>query len=335
MEFRIRSASLAGYLELAGSLGLPARQMLRNAGIDPRSLDNPETLIDVRAARQLLERAALQSGVEDFGLRMAESRRLSNLGPISLALRDEPTGRKVLETLLRHMRLVNASLFTQLEDAGDLTIIREEFLLSQPGGTRQSVELAVGVMHRLLREILGPDWEARAVCFTHRAPEDLSSHLRVFGRFIRFNSEFNGIVCATLDLNQPLERADPAMARFARQYLETMRMSADMGTADRVRQLIIALLPAGRCTVDQVARHLGVDRRTIHRHLTQQSESFSAMLSTIRADLATRHLAESDRSAIEIADLLGFSSPSAFARWFRQVFGETAIAWRYRNTSSR
>lgn len=335
MKFRIRSASLAGYVELATSLGLPAHQMLRDTGIDPRSLDNPETLIDVRAAREVLENAALRSGVEDFGLRMAESRRLSNLGPISLALRDEPTGRKVLEMLLRHMRLINASLFTQLEDAGDLTIIREEFLLSGPGGTRQSVELAVGVMHRLLREILGPRWEARAVCFTHRAPNDMTSHLRVFGRFITFNTEFNGIVCAASDLNQPLERADPAMARLARQYLETMHMSADTGTADRVRQLIIALLPAGRCTVDQVAHHLGVDRRTIHRHLAQQNESFTAMLSSIRASLAARHLAESDRAAIEIADLLGFSSPSAFARWFRQAFGETATAWRYRNTSSR
>ena len=295
MTFRIRSASLAGYVPLAESAGLPVQQMLREAGIHPRSLADPETLIDVRAVRHLLEVSARRSGMEDFGLRLAASRKLSNLGPVSLALREEPTGRQALETLCRHMRLLNESLFTHIEDAGDLVIIREEFLLSEPGTVRQSIELAVAVMHRLLRELLGAAWQPRQVCFAHRAPASLTSHLRAFGRFVTFNAEFNGIVCAARDLYRPIERADPGMAKLARRYLDNLPVQPDAHTADRVRQLILALLPSGRCTVDQVARHLGLDRRTIHRHLGERGETFSVILASLREDTAARHLDDSDR----------------------------------------
>ena len=52
MSARIRSASLSGYIVLATSLQLPAQRMLRAAGIDPHSLENPETLIDVLAVHR-------------------------------------------------------------------------------------------------------------------------------------------------------------------------------------------------------------------------------------------------------------------------------------------
>lgn len=328
MPARIRSASLAGYMELAAATGLPAMRMLRDAGIDPRALDNPEALIDVLAVRRLLENSANAAGIEDFGLRLVASRRLSNLGPLSLVLRDEPTGLQVLETLIRHMRLLNESLLTRIEDAGELVIIREEFLLSEPGTVRQSMELAVGVLHRLLRELLGPSWEARRVCFMHRAPVDLTNHLRLFGRFVSFNAEFNGIVCARADLERRIERADPAMARIARQSLDQMLHSPDVDTLQRVRQLILALLPGGRCTVDRVAEHLNLDRRTIHRHLAEHGETFSGLLQKARTDLVARHIRDGNRPLGEIADLLGFSAQSAFSRWFKKVFGNSATTWR-------
>lgn len=329
---RIRSASLSGYLELAQSLGLPARQMLRAAGIDPRSLDDPEALIDVPAVRQLLEASAAAAGIEDFGLRLVASRRLSNLGPLSLVLRDEPTGRRALETLCGHMRLLNESLLTRIEDAGDLVIIREEILFASPGSIRQSMELAVGVLHRLLRDLIGPHWQARRVCFTHRAPADLATHLRVFGRFVAFNAEFNGIVCAAADLERPIGGADPGMALLARRYLDGVLQSHSAPMKDEVRRLVLASLPGGRCSVDEIARHLGVDRRTIHRRLARDGVTFSSLLEQARRELALRHIDADNRPLQDIAGLLGFSAQSAFSRWFRAAFGMSVRDWRARRT---
>ena len=54
----VRSASLNGYVELAQSLGLDAAAMLRRAGLQLRSLSDPETPISTQAVRRLLEETA-------------------------------------------------------------------------------------------------------------------------------------------------------------------------------------------------------------------------------------------------------------------------------------
>lgn len=324
----VRSASLSGYVELAQSLGLDAHAMLRRAGLSRRSLDDPETPISAAAVRQLLESSAEAADIEDFGLRLASRRHLSNLGPISLVLREEPTGLQALESLCRYLRLLNASLLTRIEQSPALIVVREEFLLDQTAPTRQAMELAVGVMFRILRELLGPQWQPRRVCFSHRAPRDMATHRAFLGPNVEFNCEFNGIVCARADLEARLPRTDPDMARYARQFLDKALARTRVDTRETVRQLIGALLPGGRCTADQVAQHLGVDRRTIHRRLEAEGESFSSLLQSVRREFAIRQIRDADRPLAEVAELLGFSAPSAFAHWFRRAFGCSVSAWR-------
>ena len=46
------------------------------------------------------------------------------------------------------------------------------------------------------------------------------------------------------------------------------------------------------------------------------------------AALAERHLANDRNSLTEVSELLGFTAPSAFSRWFRQRFGVSPNEWR-------
>ena len=324
----IRSASLNGYTELARSLGLNPQAMMRNSGLSPRCLDDPDTPINVAAVRGLLEASAAAAGVEDFGLRMASGRRLSNLGPLSIVLRESPTARQALDSLSRYLRLLNASLMTHIEDHADVVVIREEVLVDGTGAVRQSIELAVGVMYRILVELLGSDWKPRVVCFTHRPPRSLTSHRALFGRQLEFNASFNGIVCVAKDLQAKLPSQDSGMSGFARRFLDQAMRDTRSSSADSARQLIAALLPGGRCTADQVAAHLGMDRRTLHRHLLAEGESFSSLMASVRSEFAVRQIRDSDRPLAELAELLGFSSPSALAFWFRKQFGCTVATWR-------
>ncbi len=66
--------------------------------------------------RRLLEASAERSGVEAFGLLMAETRRLSNLGPLGLLVREQPTLRLAAEALARYGNRLNEALF--LTDRG-------------------------------------------------------------------------------------------------------------------------------------------------------------------------------------------------------------------------
>ncbi|WP_093239965.1 AraC family transcriptional regulator [Variovorax sp. EL159] len=324
----IRSASLSGYVELVKSLGRDPYAFMRTVGLRARLLEEPETMIPEDAVRELLEITARATRTEDFALRLAAQRKLSHLGPISLVLREEPTPRDALDTLCRYLKLVNASLITRVEDTGSVVVIREDLLPSPGLPMRQAVELAVGIIFRMLRELIDPQWRPLQVCFTHRAPSDVSRHRAFFGRNVKFNEEFNGLVCSATDLAKPRELIDEGSARLARKYLEAGLRDRGETMQETCRELILALLPGGACTVQEVARHLRIDRRTLHRRLDAEGLTFSRMLDQVRGDIVKRHLRDSDLPLGEVAELLGFSGPSSFSHWFRKQFGCSASEWR-------
>ncbi|MEV8527244.1 helix-turn-helix domain-containing protein [Streptomyces sp. NPDC052000] len=78
----------------------------------------------------------------------------------------------------------------------------------------------------------------------------------------------------------------------------------------------------------QVAHGLGVDRKTVHRQLPRSGATFSSVLNAIRVRLSQQHLGNQSRSLTQVAELLGFSAPSAYSRWFREEFGTSPTTWR-------
>ena len=216
----IRSGSLDGYVELVRSLGRDPYAFMRTVGLHPKFLESPEMLIPRDVVRELLEITARATKTPDLALRLVSQRKLSALGPISLVLREDPTPRAALDTLRRYLKLVNPSLSISIEDTASLVVIRED-LLPTPGlPMRQSVELAVGTMFRMLGELIGERWRPREVRFTHRPPEDLSAYRAFFGRNVKFNQEFNGLVCLASDLSKPRDSGDQVAAGFVRKHLE-------------------------------------------------------------------------------------------------------------------
>src|SRR4030095_8995394 len=168
------------------------------------------------------------------------------------------------------------------------------------------------------------------VCFAHDAPADRSVHDRVFGRIAEFGHDFNGIVCLRSDLDAANPNADPMMARYAQDLVEANFPGTPPDMTARVRQLVIALLGTGHCTIDRAAQHLGVTRRTIHRRLSEEGETFAGIIDAVRRELATRYIADKHRSLAEISLLLGFSAPSGFSRWYRRHFRSVASERRAR-----
>ncbi len=107
MKQQIRSASLTNYGEVARLAGLDARRMLREFRLPLGCLREIELRIPIEPVRALLEASAERSGVEAFGLLMAEKRRLSNLGPLGLLMREQPTMREALEALAHYANRMN------------------------------------------------------------------------------------------------------------------------------------------------------------------------------------------------------------------------------------
>ncbi len=319
----IRSACLTGFTDVAQAVGLDPFAMMRKAGLPRRCLEDNETLIGMEAVCRLLADCARVSEMEDFGLRLASRRHIWDLGPASLVIKQESTALAAIKTLLSYNRVLNEALLGWVEEEGDIVIIREELVLGKSVPTRQMIELTVGVMFQILRDLLGPGWGPRLICFTHRPPLDPSFHRSFLGQNIEFNSAFNGIVCAASDMTRALTPTQPGLASFARRVLDTELSQRKPARREAVRHLIAAFLDSGRCTVDKVAQHLGVSRQTLHRQLRLEGEQFTSMLDSVRRELAVKLCHDSDHSLEDAAAMLGFSSASAFAHWFRAHFDTT------------
>jgi AraC-like DNA-binding protein len=94
-------------------------------------------------------------------------------------------------------------------------------------------------------------------------------------------------------------------------------------TADRVRAVLLELLPAGQGTAAHVARRLALSGRTLQRRLAREGTTFQAVLERTRHRLARHYLARPEITIGEIAFLLGYDEPSSFYRAFHQWAGTT------------
>jgi len=335
MSVQVRAAALSNYAEVARQFALDPSRMLREAGLSAAVLSNPDMRVPATRVVRLLEASADRSGCLTFGLRMAEARRLSDLGALSLLITHQPTLRDVLVLIGRYRSLLNEALTIDVQDSRDLVIVREELVTERRLPARQADELAVGTMFRMFRTLLGPPWHPHGVNFTHAAPPDRRVHRRVFGLDVEFDSEFNGIVCAAADLDRPNPRADPVMARYARQFLDTLPRAEPGSTTLDTRKAIYMLLPVGKASSGDIARSLGFNVRTLQRRLDGERTSLSALVNGVRRDLAVRYLSNPGYSLSQIGELLGYGQLSSFTRWFVAQFGVAPTRWRARRTPRR
>jgi AraC-like DNA-binding protein len=324
----VRAASLTGYVELAGLLRLDPYPLLQAAGLPRACLHDPDLKVSADAVRQLLEDSAKQAGEESFGLRLAEFRQLSNLGPLALIVREGPTARKALVALVKYIRLHNEALNPRIDVDEGIVTIRPELRFERPVPARQAIELTMGVLSQVLHTFLGGSWKPRAVCFTHDAPRALSLHKKILGSRVQFGSDFNGFLCNEEDLEQQLPHSDQLMARYARQYLDALLLNGPISMTDRVREMLWVRVPSGSYSLEAMAKQLGVAARTIERHLKREGTSFSAVLNQVRAEMVKQYVESTDRPLYIVSELMGFSALSAFSRWFRDEFKCSPSGWR-------
>jgi AraC-like DNA-binding protein len=330
MTTLIRAAVLTNYASVASQLGLNARALLRKVGLGETALADPDLRISSAAVVDLLEDSARESDCPTFGLRMAESRQLSDFGALSLLLTHQPTLGDALRTAIEYRHLLNEAVAIHLEEVGDTVIVRTEVVTGTPASSRQATELVLGVLFRMCNALLGSHWRPWSVNFCHAPPPDLQVHRRMFGTAakLEFNSDFNGFVCSAADLQQKNPTADPVMARYAQRFLETLPGANELSVLRDVRRAIYLFLPMGRATIELVAQGVGLNVRTLQRQLDDAGSSFSDLLNEVRRDLALRYMQNANYPLGRVAELLGYAMPSSFTRWFTTQFGMPPAQWR-------
>jgi AraC-like DNA-binding protein len=327
----VRAASLTNYFVVAAHVGLNPQPLLSKYKLNRKMVADLEQRLPVAAVVGLLEESAQESHCDSFGLRMAELRKLADMGAISLLLTHQPTLRDVVKTITQYQHLLNETLAIDIESAGKAVILRVEIVAELATSAHQAADLAIGVLFRVCWALLGAKWHPLSVNFTHDAPADTSVHQRIFRCPLAFNADFNGIVCMASDMDLPNPDADPAMARYAARLVDLLpdgALTIAPSLERDVRKSIYVGLPMGRATIEQVAQAMGMNVRTLQRRLDECGRTYSDLINEVRRDLVLRYMENPRYSIGRVAELLGYSVLSSFTRWFSAQFGAAPLAWR-------
>jgi AraC-like DNA-binding protein len=322
----VRAAALTGFGGLCRTYGIDTAPLLRSAGLPLRAEAEPDRRLSASAVNRALEHAADLSGAEDFGLRLAELRGFSNLGPVTVLARDEPDMRSALAIFIAHLPLHNEALAVALSLEGDVAILMCHILTA--GRKTQATDVAVAMLHRILRQLLGSTWTPQMVALERPAPVRPGHFERVFGRQVAFGQDFSGIVFDPADLERPNLLAEADLRRYTADLRQSLSSQQDEPLSARVQRQQRTMLSEQRCTASAVAARLGLARRSLDRGLAKEATSFHALLDAVRRDAALDLVEGSGRSMTEIAGMLGFASAAAFNAWFAARWRLPPGRWR-------
>lgn len=326
---QVRAVSLINFVEVARFVGLDPYAMLKRVRIAPDSLDDPEARVPAGALVDLFAACVEESGCAGFGLLLVECRTFASTGPVSLLLEHQPTVRAMIEAEIRFLRHFSDILVLGLDDDGETATIRAGVIDAavQP----QLVEYALATTYRALSEVSRGSWRPDMIHFMHAAPGDLTHHRRILQSPLAFDAAFTGMTCRSALLDLPNPSADPVLARYAEQLMGLVPLTSPEGSiAERTRHAIHLLMPDGQASIGHVAAHLGVHPRRLQRLLGKEGQSFAALINEVRRDFVQQNMSSARHSIADVSALAGYSSQSAFTRWFAQEFGESPTTWRAR-----
>jgi AraC-like DNA-binding protein len=327
----VRASALQGFVELAGFLGVDPLPLYEAVGIPVAVLSDPDARIRSDAVAALLGLAARRTGVDDLGLRLAQERRPSSWGAVGLLMQQQKTVGDALKAAAQYIAGHSDGARGEIETFEEEAVVWIDMDYGKDTSAfdrSQRTELALGSAVAIIRKLMRRKWQPLRVGFTHAARGNLERYRPFFGRIPLFDQDRNYFVIATTDLDAPIADHDPEAERITRLFAEQQLPATGPPFSRAVALTISQRLAEGGLSADAVAASLELDLRTLQRRLMAEGVSFSELLARVRMDLARTYVESSRRPLAEVADLLGFSSLSAFSQWYSKTHGVSAAERR-------
>jgi AraC-like DNA-binding protein len=327
--------------------GLDPTPFLTRAGIAPEKLNDSAARIPVERYAALYNLLNNELDDESFGLFSMPMR----IGCFEFLCRSSitaPTLAEAIARCARYLRLVLPDLAVSLEcerDKARLYLCETQTLNI---GRVFAFEWLLRLLHGLCSWLVGRSIVLDAVRFPYPRPAHADDYSLIytanstFSTFSTFSSLTGLPDSSTVDtrlmatfaanlLDLPIRRDEAALQNFligAPGKLTTL-YRRDREMVLRVRNCLRDALP-NAAPLAEVAKHLHLSPRTLHRRLEEEGASFQAIKDALRRDLAINKLARTSQALASIATDLGFADASAFYRAFVGWTGMAPAHYRRR-----
>lgn len=320
---------------IARELGLHEKELgrlLQGTGLSRNILlPGDDTHLTGRQQVLVLQNAMRMSETPDFGLRLGRQLQPSAHGPLgylALSSPDPVTALRALRDFLP-MRIPFACL--ELAFAGEWLRCTLSFKLPlEPEEERVLLECFVLVLQSVVEAVLGRQLTEGRVELTFPRPDYYRAYSEYIHSPIAFALQANALLLPASLASVPNASGEPdsyAHAEALCRRLLDQFPGSSLSMGDQVRRLLLSQ-PAGSVDEADIARALFVSRRTLARRLEREGTGYRQIRDDVLAELAVRHLRESDLTVEAIAALLGYHDTANFRRAFRRWFGTSPSQFR-------
>lgn len=331
MSILIRSTVLEGFRDLVADLDGDPQALLKRFGLDRADPHSPTALISYEALLRLLDLSARTLCCPNFGARLARFQSLDKLGPLALLAINCRTVEAAILSVGVHLHTYTPGVKMELlRSSRQASCLR--FDVEMPSGCtvgrQQMVEFSLAFAVSGLHLLAGETFQPEAVLLRHETPLPARSYRPDFGVAPLFAQQVDALMIAPRWLRQPLRLADERLRQAIDDYLEPLIRGDRLVLDQQVEQLIIRLLPTGRCNLETVASQLSMHPRTLQRKLEQSGVYFEEVADRQRRERVRELLSGTHIPLSHVAGLAGFSEQSSLTRACRRWFGTTPLKLR-------
>lgn len=320
-----------GWQSLLKDLGIQPGHVLRRAGLPDDLLSRGTSGLSTEDYFGFWCALEAEAGDAMFPLRIVEALSAESFDPPLFAALCSANLMQAVQRLAKYKQLVAPmSLEVDVSKLGELTVSPR--WLSGQTGVPYSLQVAeIAFFVRLTRLATREPVKALRVVLPQLPP---SAYARRYENFFGTPVQHGAnpsITFAAVDALRPFLTVNEGMWRVFEPDLRRRlsELDATATTAERVRAVLLELLPSNAATIEKTAERLDLSKRTLQRRLEDEGENFRALVNATRESLARHYLGNTTMSGGEIAFLLGFEDPNSFYRAFQDWTGQTPDSARH------
>jgi AraC-like DNA-binding protein len=271
---------------------LEVESLLKSSSLIPQQIKNPQARMPVKNQIQFLSLVAKELPDPFLGIHLAEGIELREMGLPYYVIASSETLADALRRLARYSGLTNEGVRITCHEGKDITVKFEYVGVSRLSDHHQ-IECFVAILLRLCRLLTGLSISPIGVKLAHRRTELPAEVKKVFGCKVSFGSDVDEVIYPRTANSIASVNADPylnsLLVRYCEEALSKRRVHSGAWRL-KVENAIVPLLPHGQAKMEEIAKRLGVGRRTLTRLLASEGCTFAGILDALRLDLAKAYL---------------------------------------------
>ncbi|MEM7136006.1 MAG: AraC family transcriptional regulator [Myxococcota bacterium] len=292
---------------------------------------DPDGFVPLDDLEEILADLAQKLNDPCVGLRVGLLSEVRDLDVLGFVLLNSPTVGEATHNAIRYFALHQTSTEVSCSPGEGHWTVSYRPLGHPKSDLYMDGECTVGVLVAGLAALTGGRSRPSEAHFRRPEPKDAAEYRRLLpDMVVRFGQPVTAVVYDAAVMEAPVVGADDHLLPIVSSHAEFL-LSKGAGQDSLQRSLEDAIarsFGAGGLAIDEVARTLGMSKRTLQRRLSERGTTFHELLDKVRERLALQHVRAGTLTLTEIAFVLGYSESSAFGRAFRRWTGASPRDFR-------